>query len=336
MAYLTVQCPFEGIEVVHAVAGRIRLRSADKGSDGQLEDLAKFLQRQPAIKQVRPNPQTGSLTATFDAHQLPMQQLLTLLSNEGVTVPQTASTPALLNDPIEQVSNLIAGASFDAAMPLMAGLLVVQRLGIQGLPALPLYLIVAESTRQVLDEYGSILQPASPPVEFASEPTAESGFEIVHAVAGRIRFHIPRIVEDEIYRRRLKRAIEALPEVTGIKVNKTVASFAVTYDPRAVSLPQMQRQLVNQIKQSSIPVSIQVPGAKPKNPPIAKVAHPSISDQSAQPTSVAKNERPVNVVKPSVVSFSTPTAPTPKKPTAWDHYKPPALSIFLNFMANLY
>ncbi|MBU7582044.1 MAG: hypothetical protein KAF91_03900 [Nostoc sp. TH1S01] len=54
-------------------------------------------------------------------------------------------------------------------------------------------------------------------------------YSIVHAIPGRIRFHIPQIACDRQYVQRLENLLKADPVVTSERINKDAASVVITY-----------------------------------------------------------------------------------------------------------
>ncbi|MBD2495300.1 HMA2 domain-containing protein [Nostoc sp. FACHB-280] len=55
-------------------------------------------------------------------------------------------------------------------------------------------------------------------------------YTIVHAIPGRIRFHIPQISRDRHYVQRLENLLKADPVVTSERINKDAASLVITYN----------------------------------------------------------------------------------------------------------
>jgi hypothetical protein len=62
-------------------------------------------------------------------------------------------------------------------------------------------------------------------------PTQHSAvdYSIVHAIPGRIRFHVPQIASDRQYVQRLENLLKADPVVTSERINREAASVAITY-----------------------------------------------------------------------------------------------------------
>ncbi|MBD1937104.1 HMA2 domain-containing protein [Microcoleus sp. FACHB-68] len=361
MTELNVQCPQTGLQIVHAIPGRLRLRAVGSASESALETVAELLRQQEGIYKVNINPQTGSLLATFDENRLPLQKLLGMLKQQGVSVAPSPSEDLPVPELWEPVSAALSATQLDSAIPLIVGMLITQRLGIQGLPAIPLYLIAAGTTRQVIDEQGmgGLIQQPLTAESSTQNSTSEIQHRLVHAVPGRLRFHVPRLADDAVYTRRLERLIESAAGVTSVRVNQTTASLVVSYKAGSVSLLQMQSRLealIEQAKVAGLPKIPQPADSTPVPMPASELANAAVpyngrvqhsSQPAPEPTLAVSNGRvqtlpprskavsPVSVKIPQRLVLTN-TSSTRKKPSFWDSYKPPALKASLAFLANLY
>ncbi|MBD2043334.1 HMA2 domain-containing protein [Microcoleus sp. FACHB-672] len=362
MTELNVQCPQTGLQIVHAIPGRLRLRAVGSASESALETVAQRLRQQEGIYKVNINLQTGSLLATFDENRLPLQQLLGMLKQKGVSVAPSPSEDLPLPELWEPVSAALSATQLDSAIPLIVGMLITQRLGIQGLPAIPLYLIAAGTTRQVIDEQGitGLIQQPLIAESSTQNPTSEIQHRLVHAVPGRLRFHVPRLADDAVYTRRIERLIESAAGVTGVRVNQTTASLIVSYKAGSVSLLQMQSRLealIEQAKVAGLPkipqpaedsTSVPEPASEMANAAVPYNGRVQHSPQPAPEPALAVSNGRVQTLPPRSMAVSpvsvkilkklvlTDTSATRKKPSFWDSYKPPALKASLAFLANLY
>ncbi|MGH8002061.1 MAG: HMA2 domain-containing protein [Brasilonema sp.] len=79
-------------------------------------------------------------------------------------------------------------------------------------------------------------------------PSEEISYSVAHAIPGRIRFRIPRLVKDSEYANKLKQVIESDSRITNVRVNPTAASIVVSYQPGVISDNQMRSHLVNLIQ----------------------------------------------------------------------------------------
>ncbi|MBW4556658.1 MAG: hypothetical protein KME59_12080 [Trichormus sp. ATA11-4-KO1] len=209
-------------QIVHATNGRIRIRATNNSFNSQLETISQNLRQHKGVRGVSINQQTGSLVVTFDQTLLSLPQLLSILQKFDIQPPQ-----------VNNVDFLAAWKSLDfwqeqsiSFIPLMIGLVVTGGLGIRGLAAIPVYMMTANATRQVMD----YLQPQ------CWETTGDPHHKVVHVIPGRIRFHVPQIAEDRAYGRRLERLIKTDSQVISVRVNYDAASIAIAYQPGEVAI----------------------------------------------------------------------------------------------------
>lgn len=73
-------------------------------------------------------------------------------------------------------------------------------------------------------------------------------YSVAHAIAGRIRFRIPRLAVDSEYADKLKRVIEADSRITNVRINQTAACIVINYQPSIISDEQMRSHLVDLIQ----------------------------------------------------------------------------------------
>jgi Heavy metal associated domain 2 len=62
----------------------------------------------------------------------------------------------------------------------------------------------------------------------AKQP-AKVAYSIAHSIPGRVRFRVPRIVEDPKYAQRLEASLEAEPTVIKERINRLTGSITITY-----------------------------------------------------------------------------------------------------------
>ncbi len=380
MAGVTAHSPEIGLEIVHAIPGRVRLKAARGTSLSAVEKIAACLREQTGINEVKLNRQTGSVTIAFTQSERTVQQILELVQGCGVGLcePWQAAASGQPEAPaIAAVTQSVTqwAAQVESFVPLMVGMLLTQRLGIQGLQALPVYLIAATTTRQVIEQLPLELPllPATSSSEkndrFLHSPDAIA-CRVVQAISGRARFYIPRIASDPAYARRLERLVESSEGVTGVRVNEAAASLIVTYKIGAVSDAARCDRLLDLIQQAGAPALLatpphsQPPEAAPetavkngRSPHLQLVETLPVSTannghrQNARileisPETAVKNGRSPHGEAPALAVLERrneafrvpepPPAPASEKTSFWADYKPPALSMFLAFMANLY
>ena len=109
MAEIKIQCPMRGVEIVHAIPGRVRLSSLrttqrihnfNKNTES-LQELSKQLQQQPGIKKIHINPESKSALILFEERILPLQTLLLTLQRMGVEDGRNNPPTLPLSEPLE-------------------------------------------------------------------------------------------------------------------------------------------------------------------------------------------------------------------------------------------
>ncbi|MEA5512449.1 HMA2 domain-containing protein [Nodularia sp. UHCC 0506] len=232
-------------QIVHATNGRIRIRATDGNFKPKLETISQNLRQYQGVRAVFVNQQTGSLVVTFDENLLSMTQMLGILQKFDIQQIPVSNVDAFAawksrNFWQEQSVSLI---------PLVTGLAVTEGLGISGLAAIPVYMITANATRRVVDYLEpkfsmSDLAKTTPSVTISDRSTLETPlshtptltYTVVHAIPGRIRFHLPRLAEDQAYGRRLEKLLKADTQVVNVRVNYHAASIAIAYQPAKVAV----------------------------------------------------------------------------------------------------
>lgn len=79
-------------------------------------------------------------------------------------------------------------------------------------------------------------------------PQQKISYSVAHAIPGRIRFRIPRLLKDSEYADKLKLVIESDSKTTNVRVNPQAASIVINYQPGVISDEQMRSHLVNLIQ----------------------------------------------------------------------------------------
>ncbi|TVP56661.1 MAG: hypothetical protein EA343_23640 [Nodularia sp. (in: Bacteria)] len=226
-----------GLQIVHAMNGRIRIRATDASFHPRLEIISQDLRQYKGVRAVCVNQQTGSLVVTFDDNLLSIPQMLGILQEFDIE-----------QIPVSNVDAFAAWKSADfwqeqsiSFIPLMTGLAVTGGLGISGLAAIPVYMITADATRRVIDYLEpkfprSDVVKAAPSLATPLSDDSNFAYTVVHAIPGRIRFHLPRLAQDSAYGRRLERLLKADPQVVNVRVNYDAASIAIAYQPVTVAV----------------------------------------------------------------------------------------------------
>lgn len=275
------------LRVVHAVPGRVRVRTTDSSLIPTLNKVAQQLRQQDGVCEVRTNPTTNSLVVTFNQSILSLPQTLEILQKTGISEAseKTQPLPELKSDsflreqtePPWKIENISR-----SLIPLAAGMAVTGALGLEGAVAFPVFVIVQNVTREIIKQLQSELQsekPASKPVQTAQTTAIELNgkspkgagndnsevehsqidWKLVHEIPGRIRFRVPRIAEDSEYTRKLTILLEADVKVTDVRVNSSAASIAINYSVGVISDDQMRLHLIELIQTAdkiNIPLNV--------------------------------------------------------------------------------
>ncbi|MBD2292003.1 hypothetical protein H6G06_00535 [Anabaena sphaerica FACHB-251] len=187
-------------------------------------------------------------------------------------------------------------------IPLMTGLAVTGRMGIQGLAAIPVYILAADATRRVINflEPEVVSAEKSQPIpDIDKKYNTEIAYTVVHKIPGRIRFNIPQISQDSSYAQRLESLLKVDNQVTNVRINSQAASIAIAYQSPEISISHWVEimELALRANSSTNPIS-EIGITAINHPEVSPVASPEISN-------------------------------------VWADLKPPSLSYSLGLMANL-
>ncbi|MFM2062391.1 MAG: hypothetical protein RLZZ507_2061 [Cyanobacteriota bacterium] len=239
------------LQVVHAIAGRVRIRTIDGSWNSQIEHLSQELKQQSWVLKISANENTGSLIFTFDENQLPLSQVLQVLTEFDVKYSPSATKLDLA----EIKSPGFWQKQSNSIIPLIAGLLVTRGLKVSGFPAILVYMIAADGTRWLMDSLepglltaviGKTAQkltqteiplPGLTKVNKKSTTKtttpgkidAQIDYKVVHQIPGRIRFHLSQIAQDSAYCKRLEKLLKTDAEVSNFRVNIQAASVLINY-----------------------------------------------------------------------------------------------------------
>ncbi|OUL28959.1 hypothetical protein BV372_24155 [Nostoc sp. T09] len=303
----------EGLRIVHASNGRVRIRAQESGLESQLEAISQCLQQQNGVKEITVNQQTGSLAIAFDPHQLSLPQILEKLEEFGIY--QISADESLSKEDLfaEWKSVDFWKQQTISLIPLMTGLAVTGGLGISGVASIPVYMIAANATRWVIGSIESEMsgaetstskspQVSSSEIDSKSASSDKIAYSVVHAIPGRIRLHVPSIAKDRAYGRRLERLLKTDAQVTSVRINYSAASVAIAYQSSEISLAHW----VNLME-------------------LALQTHP--------PTNPIKITEPQPIPEEGIQSTETPEDKS-LEISIWANLKPNTLSYSLAFMAN--
>lgn len=276
------------LRIVHAIPGRVRLRTRGSSLISASDTIVQQIRQQDGIGEVQTNPTTNSLVITFDASTVSLPQMLEKLQTAGIfeASGKTEELPGAKAFPIDGASVV------KSVIPLVAGTVVTSALGIQGFLAFPVFIIAENVTREVMKQFESetsgskqVQNSQKTPVELNGKSAVPKGtatelngksavakgddklvalesevaYWVVHSIPGRIRFRVPRISEDAEYTYKLTVLTEADAKVTEVRVNTAAASFAVSYDLSGISDEKMRSHLINLIQtasKSNIPLNL--------------------------------------------------------------------------------
>ncbi len=342
-----VQTLVQELQIIHATAGRIRIRATDGSSI--LLDSPSFSSLLNAISQVGVseatwNEQTQSLIISFDPEVLSVAQMLAILDEFGIKGhSQAGSNPDVFA--AWKSAEFWKEQGIDL-IPLFTGLAVTSGLGISGLVSIPVYMVTANVTRRAISHLQPLLtQTSSPAIKNNSQVPASTNnnkisdlvkpllsklensstverprlvdtvekvaYSVVHAIPGRIRFNVPRIAKDGAYAKRLERLINTEPHVTSVRVNSDAASIAIAYESSELTVAHWVSLI--QLADEVVAPSIQ-----------------SI-DTTAQSTPVIPQSKQLKTASAVNTIASTPT--TTQGNSIIADFKPPFLIALINLAA---
>ncbi len=93
----------------------------------------------------------------------------------------------------------------------------------------------------------------------------QTGYQIVHAINGRIRIRISWLGADSESASKLQRLVESLSFVTSVRINPLANSIVVSYRPRNITIDEAQDRFVDAIQQVK-PTPLMVPPPPPEPP----------------------------------------------------------------------
>lgn len=335
--------PTGELQIIHITHGRIRIRATDGSLNSRLEPVIQHLQQCQGVKEVAINEQTSSLLVTFDETQLALPQMLAILKKLNIHPAPTSPESRSGKDPFAAWKSsdfwLEQTISF---IPLMTGLAVTGGLGISGLASIPVYMITADATRRVIDylepqiaksdshkqlQTGTsqsvksnnptkakltqaLTKPVVEPVRQDVKSSANIVYTVVHNIPGRIRFHVPRIAQDQAYARRLERLLKTDAQVTNLRMNCDAASIAIAFHPGDVEVSHWVKLMELALQTNPSTTNVQTPEPQ------------QLLEPNTQ--SVVSEDTTKIPVKSNNLNISS----------LWADMKPAAMSFSLAYMAN--
>lgn len=364
-----VQLPLEKLEIVHTIAGRVRIRASEGVSKSTIRNISQGLRQQYGVKEVATNEQTNSIVVSFDEKKLSLPEVLGLLQQFNIYQTQVLPNSNNQTDPFaawksvdfwkEQTISLI---------PLMTGLAVTGGLGISGLVAIPVYMITAEATRKVIDSlevetsgsqklqqskgkkdadsknkanaFGQNQQVRDLKGKNSITQPAKIAYSVVHAIPGRIRFHLPRLAEDRAYGRRLERLLNNDPQTMSVRVNIDAASIAIAYKLSQISVSHWVNlmELALQINLPSDTIKVPQPQTSQEQASqITQIDTTTVSENTTSNVAHTAQSDNINVLEDTTQKESRTTEvenTTLNLSNLWADLKPATLSYSLAMMAN--
>lgn len=107
----------------------------------------------------------------------------------------------------------------------------------------------------------------------------QTGYQIVHAIVGRIRIRISWLETDSEAASKLQRLVESLSFVTSARINPLASSIVISYKPRNMPIDEAQERFVDAIQEIKLTPLI-VPPPPPEPPRETAPPTPDASDAS--------------------------------------------------------
>ncbi|MDZ8105355.1 MAG: hypothetical protein RM338_06965 [Nostoc sp. DedQUE12a] len=363
-----VQLPSQRLEIVHATAGRVRIRASEGISKSTIKNISQGLRQQYGVKEVAANEETGSIVVSFDQKKLSLPQVLGLLQQLNIHQAQVSPTSNSQADPFAAWKSLNFWKEQTISLiPLMTGLAVTGGLGISGLASIPVYMITAEATRKVIDAFEEALgseklQPVKGKPDAHSTNKANAfgqnqevrdlkgknsitqpakiAYSVVHAIPGRIRFHLPRLAEDRAYGRRLERLLNNDPQIIGVRVNSGAASIAISYQPSQISVSHWVNLMELALQTNPPSDAIKVAQSQTSQEKVSQTTQTDtttvLEDTTLNVSHTAQSDN-TNVLKDTTQQESRTTEvenTTLNLSSLWADLKPGTMSYSLAIMAN--
>ncbi len=170
----------------------------------------------------------------------------------------TTSTNNFSNLDLEEATGQIGSflkehGEVEMILPVALGVFITSQFKLRGSNALLVNLLVASLARQVFSQLKQEQpQAIAGSSDFAAteEDTGQSetdlqGYEIVHAIPGRVRLRMPLLAIDADFARRLQQALEADTHVKQVRINLAAVSITINYDNQGLSDWDLGMRLMN-------------------------------------------------------------------------------------------
>ena len=170
----------------------------------------------------------------------------------------TTATNNFSNLDLEQANGQIGSflkehGEVEMILPVAIGVFITGQFKLRGANALLVNLLVASLARQVFSqlkqEKPQAIAGSSDSVateeETGQSETDLQGYEIVHAIPGRVRVRMPLLAIDADFARRLQQALEADSHVKQVRINHAAVSITINYDNQGLSDWDLGMRLMN-------------------------------------------------------------------------------------------
>lgn len=155
---------------------------------------------------------------------------------------------------------------------------------------------------------------------FQDNPLEEKGYQIVHAIAGRIRLRISWLETDADSVGKFQRLLESLNCVTGVRINPSAQSVVITYRASAISSQEAVERFVDamqQVKPTSVATTTQSSPSQPSPEEVVQMAQ-TVAQTITQTVAQAITQTVAQVAQvaqsmQSAVQTDSPAAPAPER-----------------------
>ena len=175
--------------------------------------------------------------------------------SQGIVSSKTTAQLGKLLDEYSEIAVIL---------PVLAGLLVTNRLRLRGANALMANLAIAAISRQImhqLTQEASVASAEPNGTSAAVNPKApaahqaDADYKIMHSVPGRIRLRVVQLQADGNFAKRLERLLLEDSVVSGVRTNRAAASIAIQYTAGGLSEAELGLRLLKILDQAAAPAA---------------------------------------------------------------------------------
>ena len=186
----------------------------------------------------------------------------------------TTATNNFSNLDLEETTDQIGSflkehGEVEMILPVALGVFITSQFKLRGSNALLVNLLVASLARQVFSQLKSespqsITDGSNSVVTGEDTEQSETdlqGYEIVHAIPGRVRLRMPLLAIDADFARRLQQALEVDNHVKQVRINRAAISITINYDNQGLSDWELGMRLMNIVNTVRQEYQVPQPGA---------------------------------------------------------------------------